>query len=257
VREVAGPSGSLAYRVGTRLTSTSLRLKDGQTQVLSGLINDEDRRSATGLPGLAATPLIGRLFGVHDNERTKTEIVMLITPHIVRNLPALDTAASTLASGTDALPGQAPLRLQRQARAGVGLASAAGRTTEPLAAPAASAAEAAGVLVLAATPRAAVGETVSVTLNNRSGLAVRGELQFDGNLLQATSGGGAGGRAAFALAAREEAVVVLRVLPAAAGASIAVTATGVTASNGAGETTDLRLEGEALIQVPAVVGAPR
>ena len=49
LRQVAGPGGSTAYEIGTRQASTSLRLNDGETQVLAGLINDEDRRSAAGL----------------------------------------------------------------------------------------------------------------------------------------------------------------------------------------------------------------
>ncbi len=260
VGEVAGPAGSLAYRVGTRLTTTSLRLKDGQTQVLSGLINDEDRRSATGLPGLAGAPVIGRLFGVNDNERTKTEIVMLITPRIVRNLQVVSRADATLPSGTDQLPGQAPLRLREPARAGVAPGAGSGSTAGPattaeptlVAAPAPDAA----VLTLALTPEAAVGDTVSVALSNRSGLNVRGELQFDTSRLQATSGVTASGRAGFALGAREEAVVVLRVLAPAAGSSVAVSVVGVAASTPTGEAADIRLEGsDAVVQVRAAPAA--
>src|SRR5574337_1258177 len=50
VKEVTGPSGTLAYQVGTRAATTVLRLKNGETQVLAGLISDEDRSSASGLP---------------------------------------------------------------------------------------------------------------------------------------------------------------------------------------------------------------
>jgi general secretion pathway protein D len=46
VKEVTSSSGSLAYQIGTRDASTILRLKDGETQVLAGLINDNDRRAA-------------------------------------------------------------------------------------------------------------------------------------------------------------------------------------------------------------------
>ncbi|MCA1416939.1 hypothetical protein I6F30_38340, partial [Bradyrhizobium sp. NBAIM20] len=63
IRQVTGPGGTTAYEIGTRNTSTTLRLADGETQVLAGLINDEDRKSAVGIPGLSRLPVLGRLFG--------------------------------------------------------------------------------------------------------------------------------------------------------------------------------------------------
>jgi len=255
LREVSGPAGSLAYQVGTRLTTTTLRLKDGQTQVLAGLISDEDRKRAIGLPGLANLPLLGRLFGVQDDTRNKTEIVMLITPRIVRNLPLPDAAAATLAAGTDAMPGAAPLRLQHGARAALAPAGAARAAVE--AADVAPATESDAALVLSATPEAGVGDTVSVTLANRSGLAVRGEIEFDATRLQSTSGGSTPGRLPFSAAARGDAVVVLRVLPAAAGSSVAVTTVGVNASTATGDATELRVEGEAVVRVRSAAEAPR
>lgn len=256
LREVSGPAGSLAYQVGTRMTTTTLRLKDGQTQVLAGLISDEDRKRAIGLPGLANLPLLGRLFGVQDDTRNKTEIVMLITPRIVRNLPVPDAAAATLAAGTDAMPGTAPLRLQHSARAALAPAGHAPRavaeTTDP-----APAADNDATLLLSATPEAGVGDTVSVTLANRSGFAVRGEIEFDATRLQATAGAGTAGRLPFAAAARGDAVVVLRVLPAAAGSSVAISTAGVSASTATGEAAELRVEGEAVVRVRPAAEAPR
>jgi general secretion pathway protein D len=98
---VATNSGSLAYRVGTRTINTSLRLKDGETQVLMGLIRDDERNTASGVPGLADMPVVGRLFSVPRNERQKTEIVLSITPHIVRNLRRPEAQELEFWSGTD------------------------------------------------------------------------------------------------------------------------------------------------------------
>jgi general secretion pathway protein D len=98
---VATHSGSLAYRVGTRTIATSLRLKDGETQVLMGLIRDEERNTASGLPGLMDLPVLGRLFSVPRNEKQKTEIVLSITPRIVRNLIRPDAHEMEFWSGTD------------------------------------------------------------------------------------------------------------------------------------------------------------
>ena len=94
-------SGSLAYQIGTRTASTVLRLKDGENQVLAGLINDEDRRTANKVPGLGEIPIIGRLFGSTNNDSQKTEIVLSITPHLIRNIQRPDAALSEFRAGTD------------------------------------------------------------------------------------------------------------------------------------------------------------
>ena len=73
-------SGTLAYEIGTRNANTVLRLKDGETQILAGLISDEDRKTASKVPGLGQMPVLGRLFSSHKDNGTKTEIVLSITP---------------------------------------------------------------------------------------------------------------------------------------------------------------------------------
>jgi general secretion pathway protein D len=80
-----GNGGStLAYQIGTRNASTLLELKDGETQVLGGLIQDADTRSTNQIPGLGDIPVLGKLFGSTNTNRQKNEIVMSITPRIVR-----------------------------------------------------------------------------------------------------------------------------------------------------------------------------
>src|SRR5450631_2312329 len=76
--------GTQAYTIGTRNANTVLRLKDGETQVLAGLIQDSDTRNAAGIPGLSQIPIVGRLFGSHNSDREKSEIVLSVTPHIIR-----------------------------------------------------------------------------------------------------------------------------------------------------------------------------
>lgn len=243
LREVSGPGGSLAYQVGTRSSSTTLRLKDGETQVLAGLINDEDRQRAVGVPGLSRAPLLGKLFGTHSDARNKTEVVMLITPRILRQLAVPGTAAATIASGTDSQPGAPSLRLSANARAGVAAGSGAPAQRPPDAA-AATPDPGASVLLSMSGP-AAVGETVAVTLLNRSSLAASGELLYDAQALQlaSASADAAPGRAPFLLPPRGQAVLVLRLLPAAAGQRLALQVAGLPA--------ELRLEGDAELQVPA------
>ncbi|HNO89409.1 MAG TPA: general secretion pathway protein GspD, partial [Rhodocyclaceae bacterium] len=105
VKEVTGPSNSIAYQVGTRSASTSLRLKDGETQVLAGLISDEERSSAARLPGLGEVPALGRLFSSQRDVENKTEIILLITPRVVRNVTKPGLASATQAAGTEASVG--------------------------------------------------------------------------------------------------------------------------------------------------------
>ncbi len=265
LQKVDGPNGSVAYRLGTRLTSTSLRLRDGETQVLAGLINDEDRKSVSGLPGLSTIPFLGRLFGAHSDSRTKTEIVMLITPRIVRNLALPDPADATLPSGTDTLPGAATLRLRPQASAGLsgsGAPVSASAETAPDGG-AADAGSAAGVLLVSATAEAGVGETVSVTLSNRSVHSVEGEIEIDPAALRLASGGAAGSgrtptRVGFKLGSQQEAVLIFRVLPAAAGSQQRVLVASAAGRTADGQPADVPVEGNALIKIrPAAGGAPK
>jgi general secretion pathway protein D len=94
-------SGTVAYQVGTRNANTTLRLKDGETQVLAGLINDEDRRSAGQVPGLARLPVLGRLFQDKSDTVNKTEVVLLITPHVIRNIERPGVRTEEFNSGTE------------------------------------------------------------------------------------------------------------------------------------------------------------
>lgn len=112
VREIKGNSGTLTYQVGTRNAATVLRLRDGETQMLAGLINDEDRESANRVPGLGDLPLLGRLFSNQRNESTKTEIVLLITPYILRNVTRPVADVLEFESGTESVIGQRPFGLQ-------------------------------------------------------------------------------------------------------------------------------------------------
>jgi general secretion pathway protein D len=105
VREIKSTSGTLTYQIGTRSAATHLRLKDGETQALAGLINDEDRKTANKVPGLGDLPLLGRLFSNDRNDASKTEIILLITPHIVRNLVRPDASLTEFSSGTESSTG--------------------------------------------------------------------------------------------------------------------------------------------------------
>ncbi|MCZ6696349.1 MAG: cohesin domain-containing protein, partial [Acidobacteria bacterium] len=70
--------------IGTREIDTTIRLRDGETNLLAGLIREEERKSLTGVPGLSSIPILRRLFGNTETNVQKVDIVLTITPHIIR-----------------------------------------------------------------------------------------------------------------------------------------------------------------------------
>jgi len=99
-REFTDTQGSRSYQIGTRNASTFLRLADGETQVLGGLITDEERSTADKIPGLGHLPVVGRLFGNSGSNKSRSEIVLAITPRVVRSYANLGNERSSVFSGT-------------------------------------------------------------------------------------------------------------------------------------------------------------
>ena len=85
---VSNISGSLRGQptFGNREINTTIRLKDGETNLLAGLIRDQERTIMSGMPGLSDLPLIGRLFASNHKESQQTDVILTLTPHIVRVL---------------------------------------------------------------------------------------------------------------------------------------------------------------------------
>ena len=71
---------------GNREINTTIRLKDGETNMLAGLIRDEERTSLAGVPGLSDLPLLGHLFAYNHKDAAQTDIILTLTPHVVRIL---------------------------------------------------------------------------------------------------------------------------------------------------------------------------
>jgi general secretion pathway protein D len=169
-------SGTLAYEVGTRNANTVLRLKDGETQILAGLINDEDRKTASKLPGLGQIPVLGRLFSSNKNDNSKTEIVLSITPRIVGSARLPDVSETEYWAGTESSVRSGLLQLKPLGSVAVTSSSAAAvpparpgmpRKDVP-AAPQLPAASGAVALSWQGPAQAKLGETVSLTLNAQS-----------------------------------------------------------------------------------------
>jgi general secretion pathway protein D len=136
VKEITNSqSGSVAYQIGTRNASTLLRLKDGETQVLAGLISDEERITANKLPGMGDLPVVGRLFATQKDDVTKTEIVLSITPRLIRNIVRPDAATTEFWYGSEARRRGKPLTIQSVGR-GEPLAPAAPAPSAPASEPA-------------------------------------------------------------------------------------------------------------------------
>jgi len=80
---------------GSRQINTVIRLKDGETNMLAGLIRDEERTSVATIPGLGDIPVLGKLFSYNHKETQETDIILTLTPRIIRvlNLTAEDLQA--------------------------------------------------------------------------------------------------------------------------------------------------------------------
>jgi general secretion pathway protein D len=100
-----GPPGYQGLPTFNSRTVTSvIRLKDGETNILAGLIRDTEQRSLTGIPGLASVPFLGRLFARNQDEIDQTDIVMTLTPHVVRRPSLTEEDLRSFQLGGEASP---------------------------------------------------------------------------------------------------------------------------------------------------------
>lgn len=104
-------SGTIPVQVDTRNAETFLRLHDGETQVLAGLMRNDHSQSGDKIPGLGDIPGVGRLFGSNKDTFGKSELVLSITPRIVRNLPYMSPHEMEFPSGTEGSMRVRPTRL--------------------------------------------------------------------------------------------------------------------------------------------------
>jgi len=96
---------------GNREVSTIIRLRDGETNMLAGLIRDDERRSLDGIPGLSDIPLLGRLFARNQKTATQTDIILTLTPHIIRVLDLTEADLRPFRVGRDSVSPLAELPL--------------------------------------------------------------------------------------------------------------------------------------------------
>ncbi|HVE70065.1 MAG TPA: secretin N-terminal domain-containing protein [Thermoanaerobaculia bacterium] len=113
----------------TRTIESTIRLKDGETNFLAGLIQSNKIKSATKTPILGDIPLIGRLFTNESREETRTDLVLTMTPHIVRipDITEEDVAPMWVGTGNNlTFRGVSP-RIESQAGADPFTPNAAGQ----------------------------------------------------------------------------------------------------------------------------------
>ena len=86
ITNLSGTGFAGVPQFGNREISTTIRLMDGETSILAGLIRDEEREVLDGIPGLSKIPVIGRIFGRTETRTQETDIVLTLTPHILSGL---------------------------------------------------------------------------------------------------------------------------------------------------------------------------
>jgi general secretion pathway protein D len=126
LKQVQTASGTIAYEIGTRNANTLLRLKDGETQILAGLIQESDSRTANSIPGLGDIPILSHLFGTHHTDQEKDEIVLSITPRIIRMQPRGSGEPTEFWYGTETRTRSMPFSATSDTAGGSG--SGSGRT---------------------------------------------------------------------------------------------------------------------------------
>ncbi len=81
---VAGPNGQQQPIIGTRTIESTIRLKDGETNFLAGLIRTDATATEQGIPGISDIPVLGRLFTKNSTQSQRTDLILTLTPHIIR-----------------------------------------------------------------------------------------------------------------------------------------------------------------------------
>ncbi len=101
--EVSDLSGQIGNQpiIGSRNIKTSIRLRDGETNFLAGLIRTNESNTQDGIPGLSEIPVLGRLFSRRASDNTRTDIVLTMTPHIIRRADITEQDLAPIWVGTE------------------------------------------------------------------------------------------------------------------------------------------------------------
>jgi general secretion pathway protein D len=97
------------FKFGNRSAETMLNVRDGETIVLGGLIQEEDRKTRTTIPWIGDLPIIGKLLSSFKTQRVTTEVILTITPHIIQGMTPPGLSTQVFWSGTDSSYATSPL----------------------------------------------------------------------------------------------------------------------------------------------------
>lgn len=89
------------YQFGTRTTDTTINVRDGETVVIGGLISDEDRASQNKFPWLGDIPVFGKLFATTETEKRNIDVLLTITPRVIRGFSVPEGSVQSFWSGTE------------------------------------------------------------------------------------------------------------------------------------------------------------
>lgn len=88
--------------IGTRTIESVIRLQDGETNFLAGLIRTDETNAENGVPGLSEIPILGRLFSNKRTDAQRTDVILTLTPHIIRNAEITEEDLLPIWVGTEA-----------------------------------------------------------------------------------------------------------------------------------------------------------
>ncbi|MCP4656265.1 MAG: hypothetical protein GY856_12705 [bacterium] len=98
---VQGSGGQQQPVIGTRTIESNIRLRDGETNFLAGLIRTDESQSEASIPGLSEIPVLGRLFKNSRTDNKRTDIVLTLTPHIIRRADITEADLLPIWVGTE------------------------------------------------------------------------------------------------------------------------------------------------------------
>ena len=97
------------FKFGNRSAETMLNVRDGETIILGGLLQEEDRRTKVTIPWIGDIPYLGALLSSFKTQRVTTEVILTITPHIVNSLRIPGPQGQAFWSGTESVYATTPL----------------------------------------------------------------------------------------------------------------------------------------------------
>ncbi|MEO8500357.1 MAG: secretin N-terminal domain-containing protein, partial [Vicinamibacteria bacterium] len=104
ISSVGQPGYNNLPTFSNRTVTSTLRLRDGETSILAGLITDRERTSLSGIPGLADVPLLGRIFGRNQKDTLETDIIMTLSPRIIFKPEFSETDLKSFSVGSETSP---------------------------------------------------------------------------------------------------------------------------------------------------------